>query len=329
MRFFLLVLLFFVVQFLNAQDAFRGKVTQLTVISTTGLNLRSAPNLKSEVLASVPYGTTVELISQDSFGLDKIGHHVFHRKLKGKKEAYKNDIQGYWRKVEYNNISGYMFDAYLGRIEPLREEHKGLNQNYILLQPNDICYDNFYYDASMHWYGFYTNGSDIEMRPVEVSFFYNPVEWLYRSSMISAGNNENLVLIIGARQAIRLQKTQNKLYSKYRLDTIRTGFEEQIALFEILSKQGIYREHVLEDGVTHTKFFIEQDGVKQLLNEKFAACGSSLTASWIGDIDGDGKNDYILNFGEIGGCSVLYLSSAADVKQILKPVAVYYRRFCC
>jgi hypothetical protein len=45
------------------------------------------------------------------------------------------------------------------------------------------------------------------------------------------------------------------------------------------------------------------------------------TISWIGDLDGDGKLDYILNFNGIGGFQDLYLSSVAEKGNAVKLVA--------
>lgn len=329
MRFFLLVILIFVVQSSNAQTRLGEHINHLTVVSTTGLNMRSAPNLQSKVLASVPYGAKVEILSSESFGLDTVGFHTYHSEFRGKKESYKNDVSGYWLKVKHGNISGYMLDAYLGRIEPLREEHKGLNQDYIYLQPRGDCYDNFYYNLSMHWYGFYESENGIDVRPVEVSFFYGQWEELYRPCMISANDNEDLVFMLGSKQPIKMKTTQNILYSKYQLQTIPDRDSRQKLLFEILSKQGIYQELVVEDGLSYNRYFMERDGIKQQLDEKFTYHEGDFNVSWIGDIDGDGKNDYIFNYGDKMGYSVLYLSSAAEAGQIVKPVTVFYYGYCC
>lgn len=329
MRFFLLAMLLFVVQFLNAQETLGEHSTQMTVISTTGLNMRSAPNLQSKVVASIPYGAKVEVLSSESFGLETVAYHTYHSKFRGKKTSDKNEVSGHWRKVKYGENSGYMLDAYLGRIEPLKAEHKGLNKDYIYLQPRGDCYYNFYYDASMHWYGFYKTGNTIDIRPVKVSFFYGQLEELYRPCMISANDNENLVFIIGAKKAIKMKTTQNLLHSQYKLHSIPDRKPRQKLLFEALSEQGISQEFLMENGHSYNRYFIERDGIKQQLDKNFTYYEGDFNVSWMGDIDGDGEYDYIFNYGDKMGYSVLYLSSAAGEGEILKAVAVYYYGFCC
>lgn len=72
--------------------------TQLYVVANSGLTLRMAPNLNSESLGVIEYGSSVEVLNQP----DSI---LRVEKL--------NWVEGKWIYVEVDGVTGYMFDGYL------------------------------------------------------------------------------------------------------------------------------------------------------------------------------------------------------------------------
>jgi len=69
----------------------------LYVAAKTGLSIREKPDPASKVLDKIPYGTKVNLIDEDG----------------GWTTIITEELTGYWRKVKYNNKTGYIVDSYL------------------------------------------------------------------------------------------------------------------------------------------------------------------------------------------------------------------------
>ena len=72
--------------------------TQLYVVANSGLTIRTAPNINAESLGVVEFGSSVEVLNQP----DSMVH--FERL---------NWVEGNWIYVDYDGVTGYMFDGYL------------------------------------------------------------------------------------------------------------------------------------------------------------------------------------------------------------------------
>jgi hypothetical protein len=67
------------------------------VAAKSGLSIRKEADPGAAVLDKIPYGTKVNLIDEDG----------------GWKEIITEGLTGYWRKVKFNNKTGYIIDSYL------------------------------------------------------------------------------------------------------------------------------------------------------------------------------------------------------------------------
>ncbi|HQW44439.1 MAG: SH3 domain-containing protein [Chitinophagaceae bacterium] len=67
------------------------------VAAKSGLSIREKPDAGAKVLDKIPYGTKITLIDEDG----------------GWVEIVTEGMVGYWRKVKYNNKTGYIVDSYL------------------------------------------------------------------------------------------------------------------------------------------------------------------------------------------------------------------------
>ena len=67
------------------------------VAAKTGLSMREKPEAASKVLEKIPYGTKVVTLEEEGDW----------------KEIVTEGMTGYWRKVKYNNKTGYIVDSYL------------------------------------------------------------------------------------------------------------------------------------------------------------------------------------------------------------------------
>ena len=84
--------------------------TQLYVMANSGLTLREAPNKDAEVLEVVDFGSVVHVLNQP----DSV-------------QSYEmiNWVEGQWLFVEYDGVTGYMFDGYLSDLPlPIYEFEK-------------------------------------------------------------------------------------------------------------------------------------------------------------------------------------------------------------
>lgn len=93
--------------------------TYLYVAAKTGLNIREKPELGAKLLDKIPYG--VKIMLQDQGGeTNKINTEGF---------------SGYWRKVTYNNKTGYIIDSYLFPAPPPKAGTKTMKEYLGQLSP--------------------------------------------------------------------------------------------------------------------------------------------------------------------------------------------------
>lgn len=67
------------------------------VAAKTGLSMREKPEAGAKVLDKIPYGTKVTTIDEEEAW----------------KEIVTENMTGFWKKVKYNNKTGYIIDSYL------------------------------------------------------------------------------------------------------------------------------------------------------------------------------------------------------------------------
>lgn len=97
MRNLFLVLLLCIVVSAEAQ------LTQtMYVAAKTGLSLREKPDVNAKLIEKIPYGAKVSYVNADDEWI----------------EISTEGMNGYWRKVKYNNKTGFVVDAYLFSVPP-------------------------------------------------------------------------------------------------------------------------------------------------------------------------------------------------------------------
>lgn len=94
------------------------------------LNLRTKPSTESEVVAQIPFGTSVRILKENDLIPFQIEEKLEEKYSVKDRETgrYRDSIvvkpmifDGHWRKVIYENVEGYVFDFYLSKIPPLVE----------------------------------------------------------------------------------------------------------------------------------------------------------------------------------------------------------------
>lgn len=308
---------------------------QFSVLSTTGLNLRSQPYLGAEVLVSIPFNEKVEILNLTKYGRDTLGYRELWRFYDS--TTYKIPIAGSWRKVKYKEHIGYMFNAFLIKSYKdigvyYKEEQLGnLNIDYSLLYAQTNCLGNFNYNPDWYWYGFYEQGNRHIIKLVEVSFFIDDTaEFFYE--VTSTNDNIHLRFILGTKQKLNFTKTNNRVVEadkRIYVSDFGVAFRHNF-----LKKYDLYINSVAKEQKEYynsIELILRKNGKIQTLssNDFYFSANIPMSLNWVGDIDGDGVDDYIVSYGDKSGGAILYLSSEAEEDQIVKPVALYRSGYCC
>lgn len=82
----------------------------LYVAAKGGLNIREKAEANARVLDKIPYGTKINLLPMEE----------------NSKKVTTEGLTGYWRKVTYNNKTGYIIDAYLLPFAPPKADVKSM-----------------------------------------------------------------------------------------------------------------------------------------------------------------------------------------------------------
>lgn len=293
------------------------------VISPDGLNLRAKPNLRAQVLQKIPFGEKVQVISPRHYGRDTVGQIEYFNTAGS---PYQIPIDGYWLKVRHGQVEGFMFSAYLGILGELQEEDKLLNQNFALLYPGVGCFNNIFYQPNWYWYGVYMKGNQTWIKRVSISF-YSITEELVDQA-ISTNDNLHLKFVLGSRTPL---PESDALERKSSLSSEALFVSAGKANDSILSRYNlaIRADKTMDDPNywESQRLIFQKNGLKQAVKPAFHDGLWYLV--WCGDLDGDKKDDYIIQFGEKGMNTVLFLSKPAEKGQIVKPVAVFYSGYCC
>lgn len=284
------------------------------VIAKSGLFLRKSPGRKGEVVTKLPYFSELEVLSTKSFLSEEV-------LIEGRRNRSNNDVKfrGDWVKVKYKNLEGYVHNAYLiyKRGEYARQK-KILYQEIDFALPGSSCSFNFHPNPNLQWYGIYSKESGYERVPIALEY------------QIWPGNNMTPILTL-------VDSSDNLLFcfaTDYTLGRGPVeGSQEYIGLMENydanLKELGItYKPIEAEEGNHYT---IHKNGIHQLLNtdQIESEYNYITTIDWVGDIDEDGMQDYVITYGIKGGRTILYLSSEAKAEQVVAPVAIYLRDYCC
>lgn len=305
-------------QFLNPADITVDYST--SIISTTGLNLREAPKLDAKVIEKLPFGTKVTILSSSRPITDTIEKNIVY---------YENDevelpIIGNWVKARYKNVEGYLFDSYLSNVTTLNKRGRddldeNLNKDYVLLFPRGDCYNNFWNIENLSWLGCYKDGDNFKLEKIELSYYLDWVDPkdsqamdIGRSFSVSTNDNKDLLFIIGSRNVIKKGEING---------TFGSIWFENLSEFENLN---------LVDSEEGAKLVLSNSIKKQVLNSKEAPyIYPTFSVIWEGDLDFDGKLDYIIRYGDKNIRVYLYLSSEAEENNLVKPVSVYFSGYCC
>lgn len=291
-----------------------------SVISTTGINLRDSPGLDSKILTKLSFGSEINIIENNYYGIDTIGKSIVYYDNRKTEQL----IIGNWVKVKYGNYEGFLFDPYLSlkadikRIKNIDSELE-LNKDYILLFPGDNCVNNFWSIENLNLIGCYKHGDGFNLKKVKLSYYVGWADTTTsdnksdygRANNIWTQDNKDLLFILGSKKNIK----EGKVSGKYNLSAAN-NFDE----FDKLEIVGDFES---------SKLVLNNSSKKQILHFSKDNSFYPSYVVWEGDLDLDGKLDYIIHYGEKSSRTYLYLSSEANNEEIVKPVAVFISGYCC
>lgn len=299
-----------------------------TVISPDGLNIRETPSVNGRKLGAAPFKAKLEILEDGNGVWDTLGVREFKAPEAGPGESWEIPVEGTWVKVQYKNISGYVFSAFLFR-EWESKDLKGINDDYILLIPGQDCYDNIHDLSGRTFYGLYVEDGKARLKEIRPPGYFAMQDEM-APLVVSAKDNINLVCIIGSRRKLpvgmrngyfggRYLTEENTLYGSG-----RDGFRE-----DFLDGHGLYGVMPENGSIYEAKLYAGKKGRGTWLGTEQEVFGAAESLIWRGDLDGDGKDDYLISYGEKVAHTALYLSSEAKGRDIVRLVALLFDGYCC
>ena len=289
------------------------------VIASGGLRLREKPSTSSRVLTTIPFGSKISYVSDQSFGEDDVSYL--------NNDGIATKVRGCWVKVSFNQLTGFVLDIYLfWDNNTLHRFPDTVNNEFILLYPGCGCNSgNFYDPAKWKWYGYFENEQKgLSVEPIEIRYLQSRE---YTCDLIlTASKTQNLLFIIGTKHDVPNRKGLKLpapiLISNFGNPGDSLSLKKQLANVSLLYEQSS-NEQQWHAGTLH----LIKNGRKQLLNRD--EYGDVYSVEYIGDIDGDGQDDYIIQYGDKGSKTILYLTSKAKEGELIHLMAAFYGGYCC
>lgn len=293
-------------------------VNQNTVVAVNGLKMRTKPSLKGKVISKIPYGEKVDIVDPMLTGLDTLdsNYKVYYTE----EDYYEPLLSGYWVKARYDGEEGFVFSGFL--FYQFEQERK-YNKKVALLMEGGNCFDNLHYRPDWYWYGIYEEDGVHRLEKIAIDLLVEESE-LGPMMVVTTNKMKPSLFIIGTPQPLGEKRLFFSEYLGGGQSIYRGGEVED----NVLLKAALTVEDEEED--YHAKLIaIGRNGEQQVLNPEEPYYAYPITVQWYGDIDGDGKMDYLINFGEKNSKSILFLSSKAAPGQLVAPVGAYFSGYCC
>ena len=333
---------------------------ECTIIASSGLKLRSTPDQRGKVLAVAPFGARVTVKNKSSSRpngkgnyyvpearRDTIGilrEYTYHD---GKKTVnVKEPHIGYWFSVEYDGKSGYMFSGFLMWNGLENERYANPNDTWRVQYAGGNAANSALPDLHKrwNWYGLFRQpDGKYALRAVQLQYAVAD----YRNENEEGGvlDTEILTQVVGvAEQPLFLIGHIGKLTERSNISgdyAYEKQGESKFMSGYTLPKEDLLRpyditiqKHSAENEWDYSVFLSNASGKKQeirLPNLKDSANErvSPFELQWVGDLDGDGRYDYLCNMGDKWGGIMLYLSSQAKSGEAAGLVAVLWHWSIC
>jgi hypothetical protein len=273
---------------------------QVFVVQPAGAWMIKKPSAKSERIVNVPYGEKVIVAGKESESetvLDTVSGR---------------SINGTWVDVTWGSKRGFLFSPYL------HGEVRAVKHAAHLLFPFNTCYNNFRFDPNLNYYGVYRKQGNAVLRKVDASFLIHKGDgdgqWYQMAFRASRPLKEyELVFVVGLK---------NELKEGNIRAVVLTESDANITHSSIKTIPGIGIK--LQSSYTFLK--IQQDRpLKSQILSKLDYCNK---LEWCGDVDQDGRLDYIFYSGDKGVTADLFLSSLARDHELVGRAGGFFFPLC-
>jgi hypothetical protein len=268
------------------------------VIAISGAPLQEEPDANAPVIKIIKFGETIQII-------EKLHSEILQDAIS------ETNMSGTWVKVKHHNGEGYMFSAFLASG---RYPFTDANEFDIMLKGRN-CVPNFKYSPAHHYYAIYDTDEGAFLKQVKLSFYViheipegaDIWEWY----TIDTDFYGSPTFILGAPK-----KFQEKKINSVSVQTFEPGSTHQHGAYKI-------KVDSKYDGYWTVLNFVDSNG-------KIIQAIETGDLIWCGDVDQDGKMDFLYLEGEPkAGSVVLALSSHALPGQAFKIVGNYESSSCC
>jgi hypothetical protein len=290
-----------------------AQIDTMMVISSDGLNLRSLPNKHGKIIDKLPFGSKVQLIDDKLEAYDSISIETHLQNIGP-------HLHGSWVKVKYGNKVGYVLDIFL-----FWEPNKSVQKDMILLFPGSrSCHSsNIVNPTDWVWTGYFkSHDSKLIAKTVEINYYR---EGYPEMLLINASITKDLLFITGTKPGKVLPKKPLKIIA----DNLELMYEDHPKYPDAVTLEKCGLQYIVHRKVYQDKesgLFILKDGKRIPMTSNSTDLNVPTVVEFVGDLDGDTKLDYIIQFGDKSSETRLYLSSQ---KNFEKPVAVFYGGYCC
>lgn len=283
-------------------------------VIASALRLRVSPNKGAKILINIPFGSRIEYLTNQCYNSDTTLVSLY-----GDDYA----VAGSWVYVKYNNIKGFVLNTYLSYYDKPSIEPNDLNNEYLVLFPGCDCNFNIHNVTRWNFYGFYkTENDSLKIRKIKINYISDYKDYTCPLILYTA-DNLNLEFIIGSKE--EMFKDESTIFNKS-VEILYNENEKQLA--KELRKVGLtLLDHSNKTRDDFFELIYSDENKKQKINLKGFALPTRI--KFIGDLDNDGKNDFIISYGETAGPTILYLSSKANENDLLKMVASFFSSYCC
>jgi hypothetical protein len=318
----ILLVLIFLLSLYNAN----AEEWTYTVVATNGLSIKETPSIDSDQITTVPYG---ELVKSENYGVyDKLDTI--------------NGTVGFWLKIKYKNISGFMFSGFLVA-EDVFPLSRADTIPYVLIdewaeysEGGKFCpgfYNPSHYIPNFYWYGIKVLDTTTIITKTNVIPEYNPNRWNKNDSImfdvkLKVKNQNSFDFVFGSKYEIEPHEINSVKYfgldskigifiypeQSVRIHPTNAGYElnasETISILNN-SENIIKRKYTLDLLHYGDTIFIKNMTKVFDLNRpaRIHAIFKNPQLFWSGDINNDKVPDLILKhriMHESGGESGLY-----------------------
>jgi hypothetical protein len=319
MRLLPLLLCLIVFTCVRAQDNYTEK-RRNEVIALNGLNFRDAPGLDGKIIDKLPFGTSVEIISDTSYALDDPEHL--------------NGISHFWVKARYNGQVGFLYDAYLAF--PLSDDsfffeypgHKNVNTDYRLFRTDGYLDEPLPNLREYHWYGLFQEAGQVRIKAVAPEYQYQMDE-LNEGIILHVSQPKQPFFLLACKKPIPTGIRKGVLYD-WGNSPYATREKDRLAAFK---KAGIEVAPSNSIDINGQESFLLHRGKTTQALAPPAPISHPHELVATGDFNGDGQEDLIVSHWhehyDTTLVYTLYLGQPAGSDTPVVPVALFFQYVGC